>query len=273
MRKLGVSTLHSNLGITIEQNLDIIKEAGFDCVFSSYKEDGSIDNAKAIKYAKSIGLEYETLHGPFSREGRQYSLNAVWTKGEEGQEYISFLKRGIDVCSDNEVKTFILHNCVSTFPPPVSDIGLERFALLYDYAKEKGVRLAIENLESTEHLAALMGLATEFHGFCWDCGHNLCYTPTVDLPRLYGKRMICTHIHDNLGITRPGDIHYRDDLHLLPFDGSLSWEWFAKKIKQCGYSGPLTLELSLKPQYEELGAENYYAEAYARASKLREMCL
>lgn len=273
MRKLGASTIHTSMDTDIKTNLDAIKNAGFDYCFSSYKEDGSIDLNQAIKYAKSIGLEYETIHAPFSREGREYSLNSIWKEGEYGEEYIEFLKRCIDLCSDNEVDKCILHNAVGTYPPNVSDIGIDRFEKLFNYAKMRGVHLAIENLEATEHLAVLMGMADSFHGFCWDCGHNLCYTPTVDMARLYGKRMICTHIHDNLGITRPGDIHYRDDLHLLPFDGSLSWNWFAEKIKACGYEGPLTLELSVKPQYKELGIEGYYNEAYKRAVKLREMCL
>lgn len=275
MRKLGTSTIHTGLEISIEENLDIIKDVGFDCVFSGYHDkfkEQLEELERGVRHAKNIGLEYETIHAPFGSDGRGFNLNSMWESGENGDKYAEYLTECIDFCSKYEIRKCILHNAVATVPPPISQYGIDRFEKLFEHAEKRGVMLGIENLEAVDHLAVIMGMVNEKHGFCWDCGHNLCYTPMVDMPLLYGKRMICTHIHDNLGITQPGNIHYRDDLHLLPFDGSLDWDWFAKKINDCGYKGPLTLELSVKPQYKEMGAHGYYEEAYKRALKLREMC-
>ncbi|MBQ6946421.1 MAG: sugar phosphate isomerase/epimerase, partial [Clostridia bacterium] len=120
----------------------------------------------------------------------------------------------------------------------------------------------------------VMAMLPSYHGFCWDCGHNLCYTPMEDMMAKYGDRLICTHIHDNRGVTRPGDIHYRDDLHLLPFDGNLDWEWFADKIKESKFDGPLTLELSLAAGkgYTDMPLQEFFNDAYRRAQKLLSMC-
>ena len=114
----------------------------------------------------------------------------------------------------------------------------------FDFAEKCGTHLAIENLEFHPHLQEIMDILPEFHGFCRDCGHNLCYTPTVDMMAKYSDRLICTHIHDNHRITRLEDIHYRDDLHLLLFDSNLDWNWVAEKNKAFGicrtaYAGTL----------------------------------
>ena len=267
MRQLGIATEHKAFGIPIEDDLAAIKRAGFDCVFSTYSQSFDVD--AAVKAALALGLYYETIHAPFGRCGLEENLNSIWVEGEHGEAYIRLLMDCVDACSRNGIEKCVLHNAVATVPPPVSDIGKKRFAALLDYAESKNVHMAIENLESNEHLAALMSIAGDFHGFCWDCGHNLCYTPFTDMPALYGDRLICTHIDDNKGITRPGYIHYTDDLHLMPFDGCLDWDWYAGKIKATGYKGPLTFELKT---VAGLTPDQFYARAYERAVKLAEMC-
>ena len=269
MRAVGVNTLHDKFGISIEENLRLIKAAGFDCVFSSFTR--SFPLKSAVSAAKKLNLEYETLHAPFTACGLEENLNSMWRETGCGEQYLKLLLECVDACAQNGIEKCVIHNAVTENPPPVSEIGLERFSRLFSYAKKCGVRMAVENLESEEHLSRLMELTGDFHGFCWDCGHNLCYTPMTDIMSLYGKKLICTHVDDNKGVTRPGIIHYTDDLHLMPFDGALNWEWYAGKIKSCGYTGPLTLEL--KDDYLGVGAAKFYELACKRALKLCEMCM
>ena len=173
---------------------------------------------------------------------------------------------GVDKC--------IMHVTIASVAPPVSGVGLDRFRELSRYAQEKGVHLAYENLEIPEHLEAVLSDNPEFHGFCWDCGHNYCYTPLVDMMARYGKRLICTHIHDNYGVRTPGLITYEDDLHMLPFDGGLNWNGFAERIQKSGYQGPLTLELSSKAreEYQQMPLPEHYRRAYEVAVRLRKLC-
>lgn len=42
------------------------------------------------------------------------------------------------------------------------------------------------------------------------------------------------HLHDN---------DKSDDLHLLPFDGTIDWERVVTKLKECNYKGPVVFEL------------------------------
>ena len=45
---------------------------------------------------------------------------------------------------------------------------------------------------------------------------------------LYGEKLICTHLNDNLGIKDfEGKTTWHDDLHLLPFDGIADWNKIA----------------------------------------------
>lgn len=164
-----------------------------------------------------------------------------------------------------------MHTSVGNTAPEIGPVGLDRFRRLADHAESIGVRLAFENLEPLPHLHAVMEAIGAPHGFCWDCGHNLCYTPAVNMMERYGDRLICTHIHDNHGITRPGYVHYHDDLHRLPFDGVLNWEWFAETIRNSPYAGPLTLELTYWPEYRETPFPAFLEEAYRRAEKIRNM--
>ena len=52
---------------------------------------------------------------------------------------------------------------------------------------------------------------------------------------LYGDRLLCTHINDNLGIRNyEGRITFIDDLHLLPFDGVADWKWITERLNRHG---------------------------------------
>lgn len=267
MRKLGISMI-SDLQPEIDgrTRLRMIKEAGFDCFFPLYYDQEPIE--AWAEDAAAIGLSLETVHPSFEH------MNDMWLPGVAGDDYLSFLKTRINGCVRVGATICIMHVTIASQAPPVSRTGLERFHRLADYAAERGVRLAFENLEIPEHLHAVLGDNPAFHGFCWDCGHNYSYTPTVDMMSIHGKRMLCMHVHDNFGMRTPGFVTYHDDLHMLPFDGGLNWQGFAERIKASGFTGPLTLELHAKgrPEYPQMGLERYLAEAYQRAVRLRAMC-
>lgn len=105
----------------------------------------------------------------------------------------------------------------------------------------------------------------------------MCYNRSKDMLALYGDRLSATHINDNLGIKDyNGAITFKDDLHLLPFDGVKDWGELTKRIQMCGYDGELTFELNLvsKPDrhendiYGEMPFERYLTEAYKRACRV-----
>lgn len=268
MRKSGVGLI-PNISVSMEEQIKIIKDCGFDCFFSPYYDDEPIDKWKNL--ATKLGLEYETVHLPFYT-ANGLNANDLWEDTLNGEEYFNYILKHIDGCSEIEVPIGVMHvSCESVGPEP-GQIGIDRFKRMCDYAEKKNVKLAFENLELPEHLHKVMEIIGDFHGFCWDCGHNLCYTPETDMSQIYGDKIICTHIHDNFGVTKPGNIHWYDDLHMLPFDGNLDWEWYGKRIKETVYTGPLTLELLLKSkeEYKNMPLEEFFKTAFERLQKIKE---
>lgn len=128
-----------------------------------------------------------------------------------------------------------------------TETGLGNFERIVSEADKLGVKIAFENTEGEEYLAAVMEHFKDCDtvGFCLDTGHEICYNPGSDMLSLYGDRLIHTHINDNLGVC--GDeITYLDDLHLLPFDGVCDFDGVAGRLVRCGYDGTLTFELKQK---------------------------
>lgn len=267
MQKINISTIVGSEIPEIEQ-IPMIKKAGFDGFFTMYT--GTEPITEWAMLAKQEHLDFETVHGPF-----QYA-NRLWEGGKAGQEYLAYLKTIVDQCHRIHVDKCIMHVTVGNSAPDISKEGLSLFGELCDYAKKQGVHICFENLEPLPHIDAVMEYITDsFHGFCWDCGHNACYTPHINMLEKFGSRIKCLHIHDNLGVTQPGNIDYRDDRHLLPFDGILDWEWFIEKLKEFHYDGPITLEVSnmKKPEYQNMAPEEFLSRAYERGCRLRDMMM
>ena len=70
------------------------------------------------------------------------------------------------------------------------------------------------------------------------------------------------HLHDN---------DKSDDLHLIPFDGTIEWEPVIKRLKECNYNGPVTLELAYRYEYLNDSIDKFYAKGHEVAIKIAEM--
>ena len=157
--------------------------------------------------------------------------------------------------------------------------GIEGFRCVVEEAKRLGVKVAFENTEGEEYLFAVMDAFKDYDnvGFCWDTGHQMCYNVNTDMIELYGDRLICTHLNDNLGIkASDGNITFHDDLHMLPFDGIADWQGIADRLDRSDYKGELTFELKKDtalngcqlPIYGQIGVEEYLTQAYIRACRV-----
>lgn len=264
MRPIHISTV---IGSTLptEDQFQLIREAGFQGIFTTYTGTEPID--AWAEAAQKNNLHFETIHAPF-----EYA-NRLWEGGRTGKEYLNHLKFILDACHRINVDKCVMHVTVGNTAPDISLEGLLLFTELCDYAKAQNVHICFENLEPLPHIDAVMKhISDPFHGFCWDCGHNACYTPHMDMMEKFGSRLQCIHLHDNLGVTQPGNMDYRDDRHFLPFDGILDWDWVAKKLKNANYQGPVTLEVSImgKPEYQTMSLSDYLSQAYARGCRIRQ---
>lgn len=144
------------------------------------------------------------------------------------------------------------------------------------HTEDLGIQVAFENLEGPEYLMALME-RYEKAAYCWDSGHERCYSPGWDFLSRFGDRLVMTHLNDNMGVTDPnGQLRGTDDLHLLPGDGVLDWAEVSEKLKAAKHQEILNFELKIRPKgdrciwdlYSKMPLREYFQEAYLRACQV-----
>ena len=232
--------------------------------------------AKAVAEA---GLVYQSIHAPFSRVESIGKVSGLWEdEGEAGEAYTDMLIRCVNDAARVGVPLVIIHPYIGFENHSPSELGLRRYGRLIEAAKKVGVKLGFENVEGEEYLAAIMERYGHLEnvGFCWDTGHEMCYNFSRDMMAKYGDKLFGTHCNDNLGITDPENITWKDDLHLLPFDGIADWKGIADRLDRHNFEGMLTFELTIsnKPdkhthdEYAAWGERKFLEEAYARAKQI-----
>ena len=270
MRKLILGH-GSGSGLPAPEEFALLKKIGWDGVFTGWDENnGNEGLAKAIR---DLGLVYQSVHAPFDR------MDKVWDDDERGDAVIDRLIRCAKDTAAVNVDLMIVHNIIGMDKCTPTEIGLRRFGRLFDAAGEYGVRIALENTEGEEYLEALLNEYSDPHiGFCIDTGHELCYNYGRDTISKYGKRMFSTHLNDNMGIT--GDhLTWKDDSHMLPFDGIADWQGIADRMNAVGYKDVLTFELTrfnrpdrhTSDAYEKMNFEEYATLALEKARRFARM--
>jgi sugar phosphate isomerase/epimerase len=263
-RKLGILA-NCLYGVSALAALEKIKDAGFETFFTD--EYRYADVAPIKERADALGLEYEFIHAPF------HSINEMWKPGVGYLTVFDYMKESIDTAAACDVPAVITHVSSGWNAPQVNDLGLARYDELVIYAREKGVTLAFENLRMLGNLACLVDRYESLSHvrFCFDCGHEHCYTKTVKLMDVFTNRVCCTHIHDNHG--RPFDDKVNDhDEHLLPFDGTYDYEQMMRKLDEYGYAGSLMLEVAQnREEYRRMTHEAFLSTCYERIRRISEL--
>lgn len=264
--------LIENWKIPYVEQLELWKQSGFDGFFLVWNKD--LDMTNICNKADELGLFFQSLHAPWNKAADMWHDD-----DKKGSEAILELKECVDVCAAHHIPLLVVHAFIGFDEHNPTEIGLERFGNVVDYAHLSGVKIAFENTEGEEYLETLMNHFKENDtvGFCWDTGHEMCYNHSKDMMSLYGDRLLGTHLNDNLGIRDfSGTITWLDDLHLLPFDGIADWDGIADRLAKHGYDGDLTFELNTasKPNrhendcYANMSPEIYMAEVYKRACRV-----
>ena len=143
----------------------------------------------------------------------------------------------------------------------INDVGIGRYDRLMQYATEKGVVIAYENIRRLDNVAFAMENYPQA-GFCWDVGHEACYMNGMEFMPLFGKRLAAIHLHDNTGI-------YDEDLHRLPYDGVIDMDRAAMHLADSNYGGALMLEVTRSTAGIE-SLDDFYPKAYAAAKRFAE---
>lgn len=248
-------------GISPEKRVECYKKLGIKHTFIG---SNSPDFDDTVNLFLKNGIICDFLHAPFNQ------INNMWSDNEEDAAVMyNLLKDSIDKCSKYKIPATIVHVSSGRPMPPITQNGVDRYEKLFEYAKQKGVMVALENLRYSENLEYFLNRNSEI-GFCWDCGHEYCFTPGESVMRRFGNRTAALHIHDNRCLLDADD-------HLIPFDGAINFETVAKDIADSGYRDTLMLELERNSApggikyYENLSDEEYIQRAYEAALKLADM--
>ena len=256
MRKIGIN-LHAVEGLTDEEYIKEMAAVGFSAMFSGVLEDDR--QAEVGELCARYGVAYETIHAPFN------TINNMWRDGEAGEATYGDLTHTIDNCALAGVPITIVHLSSGMNPPSITDIGRDRFDRLVNYAEAKNVKIAFENQRMLANIAwAFETFRQDTVGFCWDCGHEFCFTPGRHYMPLFGGRLICTHIHDN-------NVVFDEDCHFLPFDGKADFGYVADTLRVSGFKGSLMLEIGNRVRYGSMDPREFLKKAADAAGKLRAM--
>lgn len=259
-----------------------IREAGFDAVDANInrlffgaairdrepvpaflrKEASDLEVVEAVKpwreAAKKYGLENEQAHAPFP------SLASPRTPGEEAYNdaILEAIRKCIIAAASMDCRNLVVHPFYYTYetrldPAEERAMNLDRFMRLAPTAKEYGVTICVENMQTAGHggkrfactantpyehadyvdtlneLASEAGLSKVF-GACFDTGHAFLAGNDVKNYITYlGDRIACFHVHDNNGV---------EDDHIAPYAGKSDWDRFVEALAEINFRKTLSFE-------------------------------
>lgn len=258
-------------GLPWDKQIQVLRKIGFEGFFCNWQPNIKIEDMR--RTADAEGMIFQSVHAPFGR------IDTLWEPVEDTPSVIAEQIACLRDCSDNNVPIMVAHTFIGFTKHTPTAQGVDNFGVIVREAEKLGVRIAFENTEGEEYLAALMNAfkGNTAVGFCWDTGHEMCYNRSQDMLALYGDRLLCTHLNDNLGIRDfEGQITYIDDLHLLPFDGVGDWQNIADRLNRHHFNDLLTFELTRKSKpgrcendvYAHMEPLEYLTQAYMRACRV-----
>lgn len=242
--------------IGFEERISLIKQAGFDGVMMFFEDKQSFE--EQLKTVKKQGLRIENVHCPFGM------MNGLWTD-ENAFETLIKIQSAIDVCHCFAIPVLVIHPTDGLEPPSVSETGMTYFTGLVRYAQRLGVDLAFENIQRPEYLDVIFGRISESNvKFCYDIGHENCFSKGSDCLIAFGERLAALHLHDNDG---------SEDSHLIPFDGNIDYDSFAKKLSAAVGRGSVSLEVMKhkSDRYRHMSPQEYINRAYAAGKRLAQL--
>ena len=265
--QIGFS-LEAQYALPTEQVLALLHNAGFSAVSPVRTSDAAL--AAIAAGAEAYGITLQSLHGPTT------GIPLLW-QPDAAEMVLQSVLQSLDACVRFGIPVLVMHGWQGLGYAVPDTPDFRCFDAMVDHADRAGVRIAFENLEGEEYLAALLN---RYHhqshvGFCWDSGHDRCYPHRLDFLQEFGDRLMMTHLNDNFGVRDPlGVPTTKDDLHYLPFDGDQDWTHTLSRLSQAHRQEILNFELKIRTRtvhdnrYDQLPLAQFFREAGIRAQKI-----
>jgi len=193
-------------------------------------------------YAREKGIRICQAHAPFA---------SSFPEADKTEKRFGEIVLGMRNAAWLGAPMIVVHPCchldyeAEENREPLFEYNLDFYRRLIPYAREFGIKIAIENIKrvsvtsTPERLNRLYDTLNDpVFTVCFDVGH--CLLEGVDPAeaiRKLGHRLVdgCTHVHDNRG---------DEDAHTLPFYGDVNWESVMEALADIGYRGDLNYEAS-----------------------------
>ena len=257
-REIAVVVSNDNKNVSVIETINAIKNAGFKNVFIQwYNKDWTITQEEQLKYIRKKGLNVIFAHLGYQ------NINDLWLECDTGNKLVDRYKNDIKICKENNIPMVVMHLTSKSEAPKYNENGLKRLKEIIDYAQELNIKVAFENTKIKGYLDYVIeNIDNKNVGICFDSGHyHVHFDDDLDFTK-FKDRIFAVHLHDN---------DKSDDLHLIPFDGTLDWKDTIRNLKKCNYSGPITIELCYRYDYLNISIDNFYKKGYEIGEKLKEM--
>lgn len=228
------------------ERVRLMQKHGFSTTF--LMSDDPLMSERIARF-REAGIVCENCHAPFD------GINCMWYPTTAGDEMLSRLTSGVENCARYEIPVIVVHLSSGENPPRIGDVGCDRFDRLVARARELGVQIAFENQRKLGNIAHALEQYPDA-GFCFDTGHEACFTPGREYMPLFGERTVALHLHDNSAA-------YNADDHILPYDGKVDLERCARQLAASPYDRSIMSESFKTALYEGLTPDEYYARAAA----------
>lgn len=240
----------------IEERAKMIKDAGFNCVITSNDKKFNHQNGtleKEVNIFKKYGLKPSTLHMAYDNNDLPY----FFLKGFRGNKMERRLSNEVRLAKKYGFSCVIVH--LGGLP---SDVGVERLKRVLKVCHEQDTPIAIENLDYNDtFFDVFKKIDDPYLKFCWDIGHNNCFSHGFDFIKEYGDKLIALHIHDNDGV---------HDLHTLNQFGTINWKKVAKQLASLDRDISLDYEIRVSPMAEK-DEESFLKIVYEQACELENL--
>ena len=252
---IGINIHCYSKELPIHEQIKLMRENGFTttfCMADAY----DVDNM--IRAVQKEGIVFETLHAPLA------GINKMWNEDKSGDEMLEKLLVSVQKCSQFGIPVLVVHLSAGRPAPRMNDIGNARYDRLMEHARKHGVKIAYENSRVMGNLGAVLERYEDAY-FCWDVGHENCFTKGMHFLPYFADRVAAIHLHDNMGILD-------EDLHILPFDGTIDMRRVVSALSKSCYQGSFMLEIKKAGEkYSDLSPEQFYKRAADAARRFEEM--
>lgn len=258
---LGIGTTF-NYDIPFEEMIPMIKKASFNAITlgGGRVEHSGYHLPEGRERIKKICAKYDiivdSIHAPF---GKQRDISSL--DDSIRLNAIDAVKNAIDACKAIGCKILIIHLNSKLLDDELEDRtkkAKQSLAQLIPYAQKYKVNIAIENLDNINSVRLFEDMLSIYEdekvGICYDSSHLIWFM----LRLAYLRDTIALHISDNRGTT---------DDHILPYEGSIDWNEFAKYFPKANFNVVFMLEVEMRGSAFK-DPKIFLKEAYDRARKL-----